>query len=57
MNPFKWSCMRRYAVSVHLLSFRTVADVMLAGKMHAIPFYEKCGYRPEGEPFDEDGGE
>jgi hypothetical protein len=25
--------------------------------MHAIPFYQKCGYHAEGEPFEEDGGE
>ncbi|KAJ9103014.1 hypothetical protein QFC20_004822 [Naganishia adeliensis] len=29
--------------------------IALHSQIHAIPFYEKCGYRSEGERFDEDG--
>ncbi|KAI5453802.1 hypothetical protein NCC49_005613 [Naganishia albida] len=30
-------------------------NIGLHAQLYAIPFYEKCGYRPEGEPFYGDG--
>lgn len=45
------------ALEQHAKAHGQVDGLYAHSQIHAIPFYERLGYSPEGERFDEDGGE
>lgn len=52
----KSSCHRRYVVGCHARANGRLITDNICDQIHAIPFYEKLGYKAVGEQYDEDGG-